>query len=240
MNIEPIARIHNGHRDKFGIPRQSGIAEEDVSYVVFEQRYRVPEAFRRIEEFSHLWLLWHFTDTGAVRDFSPTVRPPRLGGNSRVGVFATRSPNRPNSIGMSSVRLDRVIVTERYGIVLRVLGADIMSGTEIIDVKPYIPYTDSHPDAVGSYADTCSGYYLEVDIPHDIELQIDERDVGTLTRLLSSDPRPSYHSDPERVYTMDYYRYKVSFRVEDTTLRVVGIELSERGEDEVYEYLRMR
>lgn len=239
MNIEAIATIHNAHRDKFGIPRQSGLAEGDVSYIVFEEKYRTPEALRGIEGYSHLWLLWHFSEMEARRSFSPTVRPPRLGGNTRVGVFATRSPNRPNSIGMSSVRLGRVIKTEKYGHVLEVFGADILSGTEIFDIKPYIPYSDSHPDAVGGFAVDGGSYSLDVDIPKTLRNKIEKRDFCVLCDILRGDPRPSYQSDPERVYTLDYYRYKVSFRIDGKTVHVVTIEENSDGGDEIYEYLRM-
>ena len=153
MNIEPIAKIYNGYCDKFGIPRQSELVSSAVSYIVFEEKYRVSEALRGMEGYSHLWLLWQFSKARTEDDFSPTVRPPRLGGNTRVGVFATRAPYRPNSIGLSSVRLGNIIHTKEYGDVLEVYGADILSDTPIFDIKPYIPYTDSHPDAVGGFAD---------------------------------------------------------------------------------------
>ena len=239
MNVEAIATIHNAHRDKFGIPRQSGLAMGDVSYIVFGEEYRNPDALRGIEGYSHLWILWHFSDMEARRSFSPTVRPPRLGGNTRVGVFATRSPNRPNSIGMSSVRLGRVIKTERYGHVLEVFGADIMSGTAIFDIKPYVPYSDSHPDAVGGFAVDADGYSLTLDIPSELRSRVEERDIDALCDILRGDPRPSYQADPERIYTMDYYKYKVSFLVESGVLRVTDITYNEDGGDEIYEYLRM-
>jgi tRNA-Thr(GGU) m(6)t(6)A37 methyltransferase TsaA len=238
MNVEAIATIHNAHVDKFGIPRQSGLAESDVSYIVFKEKYRNPEALRGIEGYSHLWLLWHFSEMEAKRDFSPTVRPPRLGGNTRVGVFATRSPNRPNSIGMSSVKLGRVIKTEKYGHVLEVFGADILSGTDVFDVKPYVPYSDSHPDAVGGFAVDGDSYSLSLDLPHELKAKVDGRDIEALSDILRGDPRPSYQRDSERIYTLDYYRYKVSFRVADSTVHVVSIDTSETG-DEIYEYLRM-
>ncbi len=239
MKIEAIAKIHNAHSDKFGIPRQSGIAAGDVSYIVFEEKYRSPEALRGIEGYSHLWLLWHFSDVGAKRDFSPTVRPPRLGGNTRVGVFATRSPNRPNSIGMSSVRLSRVIRTEKYGHVLEVLGADIMSGTEIFDIKPYIAHFDSHADAVCGFADEFSSYSLELDFPDLLLCKVDEQDREVLCELLSSDPRPSYQSDSSRIYTLDYYKYKVNFTVDGKHVHVLNVTENTTGGDEIYEYMRL-
>ena len=229
MNIEAIATIHNAHRDKFGIPRQSGLAESDVSYIVFKEEYRTPEALRGIEGYSHLWLLWHFSEMEAKRSFSPTVRPPRLGGNARVGVFATRSPNRPNSIGMSSVRLGRVIKTEKYGHVLEVFGADILSGTDVFDVKPYVPYSDSHPDAIGGFAVDGESYSLGLVFPEELIARMDLRDVRTLSDILKGDPRPSYQTDPERIYTLDYYKYKVSFRVADGVVYVVTVEETSDG-----------
>lgn len=240
MNVEVIATIHNAHRDKFGIPRQSGLADSDVSYVVFKEKYRNPDALRGIEGYSHLWLLWHFSDMDARRAFSPTVRPPRLGGNTRVGVFATRSPNRPNSIGMSSVRLGRVLKTEKYGHVLEVFGADIMSGTDIFDIKPYVPYSDSHPDAVGGFSVDAEGHSLTVEISSELSRLVDARDIDALRDVLRGDPRPSYQTDPERIYTMDYYKYKVCFRVEGDMLRVTDITENDDGGDEIYEYMRMR
>ncbi len=239
MNVEPIAVIHNAYTDKFGIPRQSGLASGDVSYIVFEEKYRTPEALRGIEGYSHLWLIWRFFDIGAKRDFSPTVRPPRLGGNARVGVFATRSPNRPNSLGLSSVRLGSVIKTEKYGTVLEVYGADMMSGTEIFDIKPYVPYSDSHPEAVGGFADERAGYSLSVDIPAELDEKIAPSDRETLTAILSGDPRPSYQQDGGRVYNMDYYKYKIAFTVDAGTLHVCSVEREEGMEDEIYEYMRM-
>lgn len=239
MNIQAIATIHNAYKDKFGIPRQSGLACEDVSYIVFKEAYRTPEALRGIEGYSHLWLLWHFSEMEAKRTFSPTVRPPRLGGNTRVGVFATRSPNRPNSIGMSSVRLGRVIKTEKYGHVLEVFGADILSGTEIFDVKPYVPYSDSHPMATGGFAVDGESYSLELDFPSELKSEIEERDLSALSDILKGDPRPSYQTDPMRIYTLDYYRYKVSFRISDGIVHVISVEKNSDGGDDIYEYMRM-
>ena len=241
MVIEPIAKIHNGHNDKFGIPRQGGIASEDISYIVFEEKYRTPEALRGLEGYSHIWLLWGFTDTGAKREFSPTVRPPRLGGNIRVGVFATRSPNRPNSIGMSCVRLDSVIHTEKYGQVLCVYGADMMNMTEIYDIKPYVPHFDAISDAKGGFADDFSDYSLKIGEGEEkLSVISDERDRATVRTLLCSDPRPSYQRDSSRIYTMDHYKYKVSFSVDGECVHVHSIDINDMGGDEVYEYMRMR
>ena len=240
MNVEAIATIHNAHGDKFGIPRQSGLASSDVSYIVFREEYRNPDALRGIEGYSHLWILWHFSDMEAKRPFSPTVRPPRLGGNTRIGVFATRSPNRPNSIGMSSVRLGRVIRTEKYGSVLEVFGADIMGGADIFDIKPYVPYTDSHPDAIGGFSVDADGYSLALDLPSRLRERIDGRDIDALCDILRGDPRPSYQHDPDRIYTLDYYKYKVSFRVDGKTVHVTEVLCNKDGGDEIYEYMRMR
>ena len=224
MKVEPIATIYNGYIDKFGIPRQSNIARSVGSYIVMNEKYRSPEAFRGIEQFSHLWLLWHFSEAKGEREFSPTVRPPRLGGNTRVGVFATRSPNRPNGIGLSSVRLGRVIKTKEHGIVLEVFGADIKNGTDIFDIKPYIPYTDSHPEAVGGFADEFRDYSLEVTFEGECKSAVDEADLAAVCEILASDPRPSYQNDAERIYCMDYAKYNISFRVDGKTLFVCDIK----------------
>ena len=222
MKIEPIAKIYNGYCDKFGIPRQSGLAPSVISYIVFEEKYRSKEALRGIEEYSHLWLLWHFSKAKGSEGFTPTVRPPRLGGNKRVGVFATRSPNRPNGIGLSSVKLDGMEYSKKHGYVLRVLGADILSGTDIFDIKPYIPYTDLHPNAKGSFAEENSGYSLEVRFNADISA-VSRKDIEDLTDILKGDPRPSYKDGGDRIYTLDYKKYKVSFKVTDGVLYVTEI-----------------
>ncbi len=232
MNIEPIATIRNGYCDRFGIPRQSNIAKNVVSYIVMNEKYRSPEAFRGIEQFSYLWLLWHFSEAKGEREFSPTVRPPRLGGNTRVGVFATRSPNRPNGIGLSSVKLGRVIKTKEHGIVLEVFGADIKNGTDIFDIKPYIPYTDSHPEAVGGFADEFRDYSLEVIFESECKKAVDEADLDAVCEILASDPRPSYQDDSERIYCMDYAKYNISFRVERGTLYVCDVKIRQDTEND--------
>ena len=239
MTITPIATIHNAHRDKFGIPRQSGLAARDVSYIVFKEEFRTPEAIREIESYSHLWLLWHFSENSSKRTFSPTVRPPRLGGNRRVGVFATRSPNRPNSIGLSNVTLGRVIKTEKLGHVLEVYGADIMSGTEIFDIKPYIAYCDSRPEAIGGFADDFANYALTLDFPCELMSKLDEKEKEVLADILAGDPRPSYQNDKDRIYALDHGRWKVSFSVDGDTLHVRDVVKNENGGDEIYEYMRM-
>lgn len=223
FNIKPIAHIKNDFPSKFGIPRQSGLLGEMRSYIIFEPEYRSEEALRGIEEFSHLWLIWQFSEA-LGRKFSPTVRPPRLGGNKRVGVFATRSPFRPNSLGLSSVRLVKKIKTREYGVVLEVLGADLMSGTPIFDVKPYVRYSDSHPEAVSGFADDCENYSLEILNPEAVERSVPEDKAKNLLEILKNDPRPSYQHDPNREYTLDYSEYSVKFRVDGEALTVISVE----------------
>ncbi len=222
FTVKQIAHIENDFPSKFGIPRQSGLVSGMISKIVFEPEFRNAEALRGIEGYSHLWLIWQFSE--AVRDsWSPTVRPPRLGGNKRVGVFATRSPFRPNNLGLSSVKLEAVVDTPDKGRILLVTGADLMSGTPIFDIKPYITYTDSHPDAVSGFADDFVGYSLELDFSDELLAIVDECDRTPLCEVLKNDPRPSYQHDPDRVYTMDYGKYAVSFRVEDKTLIVTQV-----------------
>lgn len=214
-----IARIRSDFPEKFGIPRQSGLVEKLRARVVFEKEFRNPDALRGLEGFSHLWLIWEFSE--AVREtWSPTVRPPRLGGNTRLGVFATRSPFRPNPIGLSSVRLLGMEQTEDEGTVLFVGGADLMDGTPIFDVKPYIPYADSHPDAVGGFTDSSRDFLLCVDFPPELLAQVPKGCRAALTGVLEHDPRPSYQSDPERIYGLDFAGLNVRFTVRDSTLTV--------------------
>ncbi len=214
-----IARIHNDYKEKFGIPRQSGLAKGLFSKIVFEPEYRIAEALRGIEEYSHLWLIWQFSE--AVREeFSPTVRPPRLGGNKRVGVFATRSPFRPNPIGLSSVRLIKVEKTQNEGHVLIVEGADLMDGTPIYDIKPYITYSDSHPDATQSFAEGGLLHKLEVKFDGECEKKLPKDKLDGVISLLSEDPRPAYIDDPDRIYTMTFGDHEISFSVADNTLTV--------------------
>lgn len=223
MELRIIAKIHTDFKEKFGIPRQSGIAESTLGKIVFEKEYRRPEALRGIEGYSHLWLIWQFSE--AVRDgWSPTVRPPKLGGNKRLGVFATRSPFRPNPIGLSSVKLEAVISTENEGDVLIVRGADILDGTPIYDIKPYLKYTDSHEDAKGGFADEVLGIKLEVYFPkeHLSKIPYGERDA--LMSILENDPRPGYKSDGEHVYGMKYSSYEIFFTVENRTLTVTELK----------------
>ena len=216
-----IAKIRTDFKEKFGIPRQSGIADELEAKIVFEPEYRVSEALRGIEGYSHLWLIWQFSE--AVRDtWSPTVRPPRLGGNKRMGVFATRSPYRPNPIGLSSVRLDRVEKTDE-GDVLIVRGADLLDGTPIYDIKPYLAYTDSHADAVGGFADPVREYALNVEFCKELLSKIPQNKQNALLKILEHDPRPSYQDDPEREYGMLFSDYEIFFKVSCGTLTVTRI-----------------
>ena len=217
-----IAHIYNGFEEKFGIPRQSGIVSVQ-SRIVFEKEYRNPDALRGLEEYSHIWLLWKFSEA-ECEEFRPTVRPPRLGGNRRMGVFATRSPFRPNPIGLSSVRLVRIERTEHEGTVLIVEGADLLSGTPIYDIKPYLAYADSHPDAVGGFADAVRDYAVEVDFPEEQRTKLSDAEYDTLVALLRHDPRPSYKSgDEERVFHLAFDGIEVDFKECDGRLAVVDL-----------------
>lgn len=221
--MKAIARIHTDFPTKFGIPRQSGIIDSLQGRIVFEPEYRNTEAVRGLEEFSHIWLIWEFSE--AVRDsWSPTVRPPRLGGNVRKGVFATRSPFRPNPIGLSSVKLERVEIDPKLGPILLVSGADLMDGTPIYDIKPYIAYTDSHPDAVSGFASKPAEYLLEIDFPETLLQKVPESQRGSLIAVLQHDPRPQYHDDSERVYGMAFGGIEVNFMVDKTQLKVVDVK----------------
>jgi len=218
-----IARIRNDFPTKFGLPRQSGLVNEVRSMIVFEPEYRVPEALRGIEGYSHLWLIWQFHQ--AEREsWSPTVRPPRLGGNARMGVFATRSPFRPNPIGLSSVKLEAIQQDAQLGTVLIVSGADLMNGTPIYDIKPYLPYADCHPEATGGFAHEVKAYAVEVCIPEELLAKVpaDKRDA--LRGVLAQDPRPGYQRDPERTYGFEYAGMEVRFRVAEGVLTVTEIE----------------
>lgn len=218
-----IARIQSGFPEKFGIPRQSGLVRELKAAVIFEPEFRNPHAVRGLEGYSHIWLIWNFSES--ARDtWSPTVRPPRLNGNTNMGVFATRSPFRPNPIGLSSVRLERVELDPKLGPVLHVEGADLMDGTPIYDIKPYLPYTDSHPDAAGGFADAFTGYSLPVIFPEHLAVMIPEKDRGAVTKILSQDPRPSYQADEERIYGVAYGGKNIRFQVRGGSVIVCGVE----------------
>ena len=218
-----IARIRSEFPTKFGIPRQSGLVPQTRATVVFEPEYRNPDALRGIEGFSHLWLIWEFSE--AVRtDWSPTVRPPRLGGNARLGVFATRSPFRPNPVGLSCVCLEGVGKTAHEGTVLLVSGADLMDGTPIFDIKPYLPYADARPEATGGFTEHAGDFLLKVELPAELEAKIPADHRASLRGVLSHDPRPSYQADGGRVYAMRFLDFDVRFTVADGVLTVREIE----------------
>ena len=218
-----IARIRSDFPTKFGIPRQSGLVDELRATVVFEPEYRNPDALRGLEGFSHIWLIWQFSQ--AVRDtWSPTVRPPRLGGNARMGVFATRSPFRPNPVGLSCVRLAGIERDPELGPVLVVAGADLMDSTPILDIKPYVPYADCHPEASGGFTGATGGDTLAVDFPAALLERVPADRRAALTGILARDPRPSYQHDPERVYGLDFAGVNVRFTVDGDTLTVRSVE----------------
>ena len=223
IQITPIARMKSDFATKFGIPRQSGLVEELRSTIVFEPEFRNADALRGIEGFSHLWIIWQFSE--AVRtEWSPTVRPPRLGGNTRMGVFATRSPFRPNNLGLSCVRLLGVEETEEFGTVLHVGGADLMNGTPIFDIKPYIPYADCQIEATGGFTDTAGEFLLDVHFPEDLLAQLPASKRDAAIQVLSHDPRPSYQRKPGRIYGLTFAGFDIRFTVEETTLSVVSVE----------------
>lgn len=223
LTMHIIANIHSDFPTKFGIPRQSGLVEELTAKIVFTPDYRVPEAVRGLEDFSHIWLIWQFSK--AVREnWSPTVRPPRLGGNTRMGVFATRSPFRPNAIGLSCVRLLKVEPNTPEGPVLTVAGADLMDGTPILDIKPYIPYADCQMEATGGFTDTAGDFLLKVEFPPELLEMVPEDRRKALIGVLRHDPRPSYQRNAERVYGMEFAGWNIRFRVAEDTLLVVDCE----------------
>lgn len=223
MEMHPIAHMRSDFPTKFGIPRQSGLVEELRSMIVFEPEYRSEDALRGIEDFSHLWLIWQFSQ--AVREgWSPTVRPPRLGGNTRMGVFATRSPFRPNNLGLSCVRLLEVKHTQQYGTVLIVGGADLLDGTPIFDIKPYIPYSDSRPEAAGGFTDRVGDFLLDVKFPQELLEKLPADKQAASVGVLSHDPRPSYQRTPGRVYGLNFAGFDIRFTVEDTVLTVQSVE----------------
>lgn len=223
--IEPIAYMRSDFPTKFGIPRQSGLAESLRSTIVFEPKYRNADALRGLEDFSHLWLIWQFSK--AIRtDWTPTVRPPRLGGNTRMGVFATRSPFRPNSLGLSCVKIIGLEQTAENGTVIHVAGADLMDGTPIFDIKPYIPYSDARPDALGGFTDTAEDFILNVDFPAALlEILPNEKQQAAI-EVLSHDPRPSYQRNADRVYGLSFAGFDIRFTVRDKTLSVTEVNRS--------------
>lgn len=220
--ITPIAHMQSDFPTKFGIPRQSGLVQELYSTVIFEPGYQNADALRGIDDFSHLWLIWQFSQ--AVRSqWSPTVRPPRLGGNARLGVWATRSPFRPNSLGLSCVRLLDIEHTATHGTVLHVAGADLMDGTPIIDIKPYIPYSDCHTDALGGFTDAVEKKRLTVVFPPELLSRLPQNKQAAAVGVLKQDPRPSYQQDPQRVYGLAFAGFDIRFTVQDDTLYVTDV-----------------
>jgi len=221
-SLKVVARLHNDFPTKFGLPRQSGLVEGIRGTIVFEGEFRNPDALRGLEGYSHIWLLWGF-DRNKKEGWSATVRPPRLGGNMRMGVFATRSPFRPNPIGLSCVKIEAIEQTEKHGAVIHVSGADMADGTPIYDIKPYLPHVDAHPEAMGGFAGDVAGYGLEVVFPEELLAKIEPEKRGALIGALEGDPRPSYQSDPDRVYGFLFAGKDVRFRVRDGVLTVVEI-----------------
>lgn len=225
MEIKPIAHIYTDFPEKFGIPRQSGLAKSLRGRIVFEPEYRNPDALRGLDGFSHIWLIWEFSANRTTSLWQPVVRPPRLGGNSFMGVFATRSPFRPNPLGLSCVKVDSIELSTPDGPVINVLGADLMDGTPIYDIKPYIRYADSRPEAVCGYVDALEERSLKVVFPSGLSDRIaDKTIIPSLMETLRLDPRPSYHNDPERVYGLSFSGYNVRFKVVETVLTVTDIE----------------
>lgn len=221
--MEPIAHIHTDFTSKFGVPRQAGLVKELQASIVFAPEYRNGEALRGLDGFSHLWLIWEFSQC-VGKPWSPTVRPPRLGGNARMGVFATRSPFRPNPIGLSCVRLTGIRKDPHLGCVLEVAGADLMDGTPILDIKPYLPYADAHPEATGGFTGNVGGATLEVVIPPALLARVAADKREALIGVLSRDPRPSYQHDPDRVYGMAFAGVNVRFTVDGKTLTVRDVQ----------------
>ena len=226
MKINPIAYIHTAFPEKFGVPRQSGLAGNLQGTIIFEKEYRNPDALRGLDGFSHLWLIWEFSaNRRAQGEWQPTVRPPRLGGNASMGVFATRSPFRPNPLGLSCVKITGIDMESVHGPLIHVAGADLMDGTPIYDIKPYIRYADARPEAVCGYVDDLHERSLKVVLPSELSAKIiDKEIIPSLIETLRLDPRPSYHDDPEREYGMSFYKYNVRFKVDGHVLEVIAVE----------------
>lgn len=224
-----IARIHTDFKTKFGVPRQSGVVKELKGEIVFEPEFRNADAVRGLEEWSHIWLIWQFSEN-LRSDWSPTVRPPRLGGNTHVGVFATRSPFRPNSIGLSCVELDYISFEAERGPVIHVRGADLMDGTPIFDIKPYLPYADSHPEAKGGFTDSTEFKTLEVVISEDLVNKVPRNKLGAVKEVLANDPRPPYHKDPDREYGFEFDGMEIHFKVNENIMTVTDI--SEKNDED--------
>ena len=220
--LRVIARVRSDFPEKFGVPRQAGLVPDLRARVVFEPEYAAPEALRGLEDFSHIWLIWGFSEN-ADRGWSPTVRPPRLGGNARMGVFATRSPFRPNPVGLSCVKIEEIVLNAPDGPQIVVSGADLMDGTPIYDIKPYLPYADSHPEARGGFAAGEWNRQLRVECPEELLRRVPQDQRQTVLDILSQDPRPSYQHDPERVYGMEYAGMDIRFRVDGDVLEIIEI-----------------
>lgn len=222
IHIRTIAKIYNGFKAKFGVPWQSGLVDDVESKIIFEPEFRNKDAVRGLEEYSHLWLIWHFSESD-VREWKPTVRPPKLGGNAKVGVFASRSPYRPNPLGLSCVTLKRMDLNADNGPVLYVSGADLLDGTQIFDIKPYLPYTDAKLSAKSGFAvaDAC----IEVDFPDSLLEKIDINKRTTVKSLLAQDPRPGYQDESERIYGMTYENYNIRFNISENMLHVLEVDL---------------
>ena len=228
MTITPIAHFHSAFPSKFGIPRQSGIINELKGRIVFEPIYRNADALRGLEGFDYLWIIWEFSANKSAQErgsisWQPTVRPPLLGGNTQVGVFATRSPYRPNPLGLSSVRIERIELTDKEGPIIHVLGADLMDGTPIYDIKPYVAYADSHPNVRSGFVDERRWEELTVTFPEQLQKQFTSESLAALTRVLALDPRPQYQDDPDKIYGMPYEEYDIRFQVANGVLTVKEI-----------------
>ena len=226
MEITPIAHFKSPFTSKFGIPKQSGLAKDLPGRIVFEPAYRNADALRGLEGFTHLWMIWQFS-ANAHKANSPVVRPPVLGGNEALGVFATRSPYRPNPIGLSCVRIDHIDLDTKEGPVIHVLGADLMDGTPIFDIKPYLPYADCHPEATGGFTDSRSWPRLEVRLAESVRRQLTEQEAATLADILALDPRPHYQKDPNRIYGMPYGKWDVKLRVANGVVEVERLKIKD-------------
>ena len=222
VEMQVIARIRSDFPTKFGIPRQSGLVKELQATIIMEPEFRNPDMLRGIDGFSHLWLIWQFS-ANADKEWSPTVRPPRLGGNTRLGVFATRSTFRPNFMGLSSVKFEGLEQTKEFGTVIHISGADLMDGTPIFDIKPYIPYGDAHPDAIGGFTDTAASYLLDVEFPNELLQMLPADKQQAVIGVLSHDPRPSYQRDSDRIYGISFAGYDIRFTVKGGKLTVVEV-----------------
>ena len=228
MEIEKIGHIRTLFKTKFGLPRQSGISDNIKAQIIFEPKYRSKEALRGLESFSHVWVIWGFSEN-AGKEFSPTVRPPRLGGNTRVGVFATRSPFRPNSLALSCLRLEKIEFDSDKGPILHLLGADMMDGSPVYDIKPYVPHADLKPNAIGGFSDTIEEYHLQVIIPDHVSAILGKERTLCLYDALREDPRPSYIENDDRVYGFYFDIYEIKFKVEEKILTVIEIKEKENG-----------